>query len=41
MATFITTIKFTQQGIKDVDPTTERAALKAAGKKSGVKVKDI
>lgn len=42
MATFITTIKFTQQGIKDISHTTKRAAaLKAAGKKLGVKVKDI
>ena len=42
MATFITNIKFTQQGIKDIDHTTKRAAtLKAAGKKMGVKVKDI
>ena len=39
MATFITTIKFTQQGIKGIDDTTKRAAaLKAAGKKLGVKV---
>jgi uncharacterized protein with GYD domain len=42
MATFITTIKFTQQGIKGIDETTKRAAaLKAAGKKLGVKVTDI
>ena len=42
MATFITTIKYTQQGIKGIDDTTKRAsALKAAGKKMGVKVKDI
>ena len=42
MATFITTIKFTQQGIKGIDETTKRAAaLKAAGKKMGVKVTDI
>lgn len=42
MATFITTIKFTQQGIKDIDETIKRAAaLKAAGKKMGVKVTDI
>src|SRR5450631_3417880 len=40
--TFITTIKFTQQGIKSIDETTKRAAaLKAAGKKMGVKVTDI
>lgn len=42
MATFITTIKFTQQGINGIDDTTKRAAaLKAAGKKMGVKVTDI
>src|SRR3984885_14257711 len=42
MATFITTIKFTQQGIKGIAETTQRAAaLKAAAKKMGVKVTDI
>lgn len=42
MATFITTIKFTQQGVKGIGETTKRAAaLKAAGKKMGVKVRDI
>lgn len=42
MATFITTIKFTQQGIKGIDETTRRAAsLKAAAKKLKVKVKDV
>ena len=42
MATFITTIKFTQQGIKGIDETTKRAAaLKAAAKKMGVKIADI
>jgi uncharacterized protein with GYD domain len=42
MATFIATIKFTQQGFKGIGDTTKRAAaLKAAGKKMGVKVKDI
>ena len=42
MATFITTIKFTQQGIKGIDETTKRAAaMKAAAKKMGVKVTDI
>jgi uncharacterized protein with GYD domain len=42
MATFITTIKFTQQGIKDIDHTTKRAAtFKAEAKKLGVKVKDM
>jgi uncharacterized protein with GYD domain len=42
MATFITTIKFTQQGIKGIDETTKRAAaFKAAAKKLGVKVANI
>src|SRR5688572_24022994 len=42
MATFITTIKFTEQGIKNIGDTTKRAAtLKAAGKKLGVKVTDV
>ena len=42
MATFITTIKFTQQGIKDIDHTTKRAAaFKKSAKKMGVKVKDM
>ncbi|MCE9530317.1 MAG: GYD domain-containing protein [Planctomycetes bacterium] len=42
MATFITTIKFTQQGIKGIDETTKRAAaLKAAGRKIGAKITDI
>ncbi|MBA4192032.1 MAG: GYD family protein [Planctomycetaceae bacterium] len=42
MATFITTIKFTQQGIKGIAESTKRAAaLKAGAKKLGVKVTDI
>ncbi len=42
MATFITNIKFSQQGIKDISHTTKRAAIfKAEAKKLGVKVKDI
>lgn len=42
MATFITTIKFTQQGIKGITETTKRAAaLKAAAKKMGVQVTEI
>lgn len=41
MVTYITTIKFTQQGIQDVGQTTRRAAaFKAAAKKMGVKVKE-
>jgi uncharacterized protein with GYD domain len=39
MATFITTIKFTQQGIQAIGESTKRAAsFKAAAKKLGVKV---
>lgn len=42
MATFITTIKFTQQGIKDIDHTTKRAAIfKTEAKKLGAKVKEV
>ena len=42
MATFITTIKFTQQGIKGIDETTKRAAaFKAAAKKLGAKVTNV
>ena len=42
MATFITTIKFTQQGIKSIGESAKRAsALKTAAKKMGVKVKDV
>ena len=42
MATFISTIKFTAQGIKAIGETTKRAAsLKAAAKKMGVKVTNI
>jgi uncharacterized protein with GYD domain len=42
MATFITTIKFTQQGFKGIGETTKRAAaVKEAAKKRGVKVIDI
>ncbi len=42
MATFITSIKFTQQGLAGIDQTTKRAAaLKAAAKKMGVKVSSI
>lgn len=39
MATFITNIKFTHQGIKGIDESTKRAAaFKAAAKKLGAKV---
>jgi uncharacterized protein with GYD domain len=42
MATFISTIKFTEQGIKGIGETTRRAAaLKSAAKKLGVKVVSI
>lgn len=39
MATFITTIKFTQQGFKSIDDSIKRAAtFKSEAKKLGVKV---
>jgi uncharacterized protein with GYD domain len=42
MATFVSTIKFTEQGIKAVGETTKRAAaVKAAAKKMKVKVTDV
>ena len=42
MATFVSTIKFTDQGIRAIDETTKRAsALKSAARKLGVKVKEI
>jgi uncharacterized protein with GYD domain len=42
MATFITTIKYTQEGIKDIGDSTKRAAaFKAEARKLGVKVADI
>ena len=42
MATFVTTIKFTQQGIKDIDHSTKRATIfKNEAKKLGAKVKEI
>lgn len=42
MATFLATIKFTQQGIKDIAHTTKRAAIfKAEAKKLGAKVKEV
>lgn len=42
MATFISTIKFTEQGIKSIKETTKRAAsIKAAAKKIGVKVTNV
>ena len=42
MKTYITTITFTQQGIKDIDHSTKRAAsFKTEAKKFGAKVKEI
>ncbi len=42
MATFITTIKFTRQGITGIGETTKRAAaLKASAKKMGVTITNI
>lgn len=42
MATFITTIKFTEQGIQGINESPKRAAaFKAAAKKMGVKVTEI
>src|SRR5262245_49394627 len=42
MPTFISTIKFTEQGFKGVRETTKRAAaLTAAAKKVGIKVASI
>jgi uncharacterized protein with GYD domain len=42
MATYLTTIKFTQQGVTAIQDTTKRAAsFKAAAKKLGVKVTDL
>ena len=42
MATFISTVRFTRQGIETIkDSTTRAAAFKAAAKKMGAKVTDI
>ena len=42
MATFITTLHFTEQGVKSVRDTSERAAaFKATARKMGVKVSGI
>jgi uncharacterized protein with GYD domain len=42
MATFITTIKFTEKGIQGIHESPKRAAaFKAAAKKMGVKVTEI
>lgn len=42
MATFISTIRFTDKGIKDIKATCKRAeAFKATGAKMGVEVKNV
>ena len=42
MAAYIILVNFTDQGIRDVKRTTERAkVLTAAGQRLGIKVKDI
>jgi uncharacterized protein with GYD domain len=42
MATFITTIKFTEKGVQAIHDSPKRAAaFKAAAKKLGAKVKEI
>jgi uncharacterized protein with GYD domain len=42
MATFVSTVRFTPQGVKAISETTRRAAsFKAAAKKMGVKVTSI
>jgi len=42
MARFITVIKFTDQGIRNIHETCQRAAhFKASAKKMGVKIKDV
>jgi uncharacterized protein with GYD domain len=42
MATYVTTIQFTQQGLANLRDTCKRAAaLKASARKMGVKITDI
>lgn len=42
MATYITTVRFTQQGMQAIDQTIKRAAaVKALAKKMGVKVQGL
>ena len=42
MATFISTVKFTKQGIKNIKDTCKRAhAVETAAEKMGIKVTDI
>jgi uncharacterized protein with GYD domain len=41
MATYVTLLKFTQRGVKDIKDTAKRAAeLKAHAKKHGIEVKE-
>lgn len=42
MATYVTLVHFTDQGIRNVKQTTERAkVLSAAGTRLGIKIRDI
>ncbi|HJZ56522.1 MAG TPA: GYD domain-containing protein [Gemmataceae bacterium] len=42
MATFITTVRFTEQGLKNIRDTRKRSeAFQAAAQKRGAKVKDV
>jgi uncharacterized protein with GYD domain len=42
MATFVSTVKFTEQGVRGVQDTTKRAAaVRSLAKKFGIKVRDI
>lgn len=42
MATYLTLIEFTQQGLQNIHESPHRAAaFKAAAKKAGVKIKDL
>ena len=42
MATFLTTIQFTEQGARTIDETCDRATdFKAKAKKMGVKVREV
>ena len=42
MATFVSTVKFTDQGMKDIKSTCKRAeAFKGSAEKLGIQVKEI
>jgi uncharacterized protein with GYD domain len=42
MATYVSTVRFTEEGIQNIRSTTERAAaVKAAAKKMGARVRDV